>query len=242
MAVRFASLRTKPTLKLAFKGLLFALLVLFADEYPGSPFAILIFIVAALFLYFRPRLNSLKFAASFIALAMAPFVLPPLQIGEIAAAIVLGAMFVLLLGVKNLVLVRRERWYAIVHTLILAIYGAALFSNPLRFFTEAGAFILFFLLFREFYRTMSALQGSRLALSSALQGLIAVELLIVLSLLPVGFVAETLIFTITLVIFSDIFLHHLGGRLSRKLVLRDSTILILSALIIMAFSGWGLAG
>jgi hypothetical protein len=242
MVVKFASLRIKPTLKLAFKGLLFAFLVLFVDEYHRSPFAILVFIAATSFLYFRPRLNSLKFAASFIALTAAPFILPPLPIGKIATAIALGVTFMLFLGIKNLVLVLRDKWYAIVHTLILVIYSAALFSSSLRFFTEAGAFVLFFLLFREFYYTMSILRGPRLVLSSALQSLVAIELLWVLRLLPIGFIASSAIFTLTLFIFFDVFLHHLSGHLSRKLILRDGTILILSTLVIMASSGWSLAG
>lgn len=240
MAVKFASLRTKPTLKLAFKGLLFALLVLFVYEYPGSVFAQIVFVIAASVLYLKPRLNSLKFGASFIALILAPFILPPLPIGSVATAFGLGMLFVLIAGVKSLILLRRDRWYFIAHIVILAICGAALLAAGPSFFAKAGAFILFLLLFREFYRAMSTLQGPRLALVSALESFMAVELLGVFYLLPIGFIASSLIFAVALAIFSDIFLHHVSGHLSRRLILRDSTILMLATLVVMALSSWSL--
>ncbi len=241
MAARFASLRTKPTLRLAFKGLIFALLVLFVYEYPGSILAAVVFVAAAVILYLKPRLNFFKFAASFVVLILAPFILPPLFVGPVVTAASLGALFVLVTGVKNLILLRRDKWYAIAHAVILAIPGAAILSAEPSFFAEVGVFILFFLLFREFYRVMSTLQGPRLALVSALQSFVALQLLGVLYLLPIGFGASTMLFALALTIFSDIFLHHISGHLSRRLILRDSTIFIFVVFVILASANWGLA-
>ena len=240
MAAKFASLRTKPTLKLAFKGLLFSLLVLFVYDYPGSVLAALIFLAAAFILYTRPRFNSLKFSASFIALALAPFILPPLPFSNIITAIILGAVFVILVGVKNLILLRREKWYFVAHILLLTMYGAAILYAGPSFVIAGAAFVLFFLLFREFYSRMSTLQGPRLALSSALESLIATELIAILYVLPIGFIASSIIFTLILSVLSDIFIHHLNGHLSRRLILRNSTILIFAILLVSAFSGWSL--
>ncbi len=242
MVAKFASLRTKPTLKSLFKGILFTLLVLFLYEYQVGFWTAFIFVSGAVVLYSSPRLNSFKYAVSFLAITLAPFVLPPLPVGPVVEATILGFVFMALLGVKNLVFLRRDRWYLLIHVSILFIYGSALFYNPPSFFNESAAFILFLLLFREFYRTMTTLQGGRLALSFALQSLVAIELIQVLYLLPIGFISEAALFVLILTAFSDIFLHHLNGKLSRRLILRDATALALLSLIVMSLSGWSLAG
>jgi hypothetical protein len=242
MVARFTSLLTRPILRSAFSGFVFAFLSLFLLEYGGGTWATLLFLAAAIFLYVRPSLNAVRFGASFVALAVLPFVLPSWPVDRIVIAAVLGAIFTALLGVKNLVFLRRREWYAFVHLSLVFLWGTALLSAGRSIPWGVGAFLLFFFLVREFYRTMSALEGNRLMLTAALGSLLAVELLGVLALLPIGFIASAAIFTLIVYVLSDTFLHHLNGRLSRRLVLWNATFLVLSSLLVMAASYWSLSG
>jgi hypothetical protein len=216
--------------------------VLFLNEYAGSALTVITFVAAGLILYGFPRLNALKFGASFLGLLITPFILPPMLIGSTVTAFVLGGLFMILLGIKNLVFLRRSAWYAALHFSLLAVFGLSLSAAGPSFWGEAPMFLFLFLLFREFYRTMSTLTAGRLALSAAIQALAALELILILTILPIGFISAFAIFVIIMAVFSDVFLHHLNGRLSRRLILRDATFLIISSLVVMAASGWGLAG
>ncbi len=240
MAARFISLRTNPTLRLAFRGLVFGLLALFLMSNRGSFWASFFFLAVAVFMYLWPSLRSITFSASFVALVMLPFLLPPLPTSSFIVATLMGVCFAVLSGVKNLELIGRKEWYTFLHFAIIASYGGIVIYNNFSAPGEIFGFVLFLALFHEFYKKMSPLRGGRLSLISGIMSLLSIELLSVLVMLPIGFIAGTALFTIILYALFNTYSSQLSGQLSRVIVLRNVTLLTLSSLLVMAFSSWTL--
>ncbi|MCL4405375.1 hypothetical protein M1295_02315 [Patescibacteria group bacterium] len=240
MGAKFISLRTSPISRLTFRGLVYGLLVLLLAFNPGSFWAGLAFIAVALTMYLQPTLRSITFGASFIALILLPFLLPPLPLDRFLIAGLMGLAFAILWGVKNLELIERKGWYTFMHLLLLASYGAIIIASDLSILSEIIGFILLFALFREFYNKVSVLRGNRLLLVSGVMSLLSLELLAVLTLLPIGFVAGAVIFALFSCAAINTYLNQLDGRFSTKLLLRNVTLLTLSSLLVMAFSSWTL--
>jgi hypothetical protein len=240
MAARFISLRTSPILKLVSRGLIFGLSAFLLISDQGKFWLSLAFIAVAVIMYFRPALRSLTFSASFIALVLLPFLLPPLPISPFIIAGLMGMSFTVLSGVKNLELIDRKGWYTFVHFSILASYGAIVIYNNFSLLSEIFGFMLFLFLFHEFYRKMGPLRGDRLLLAAGIMSLLSLELLGVLVLLPIGFVAGAALFTLIVYALFNTYSNQLNGRFSAVLLLRNVTLLTLSSLLVMVLSSWTL--
>jgi len=152
----------------------------------------------------------------------------------------MGISFAVLYGVKNLEVVSRKGWYTFVHFSILASYGAIIIYNNFSIWSEILGFILFLFLFGEFYRKMSPLRGDRLRLVAGIMSLLSIELLGVLTLLPVGFIAGAALFTLVTYAMFDTYSNQLNGQFTKNLILRNITLLTLSSLVVMALSNWTL--
>lgn len=241
MGARFISARTSPTLKLASRGLIFGLAALLLISNPGNLWLALVFIAAALIMYFKPALRTTNFMASFIALLLVPFLLPPLpSVSPLIIATLMGICFAVLYGVKNLEVIGRKGWYTFLHFSLLAAYGAIIIYNNFSLLSGLFGFLLFIAIFHEFYNKMSPLRGDRLLLTAGIMSLLSVELLGALTLLPIGFISGAAIFVLILYTLFNTYSNQLNGQFSRNLLLRNITLLTLSSLLVMTLSTWTL--
>ncbi len=239
MAAKFISLQTNPILRLVSRGVIFCLLALLVIDNKGNFWFDAIFLIAAALMYFRPALRSLTFTVSFFALIFLPFLLS-LPISSLITAGLLGMAFAILSGVKNLEFIGRKGWYTLAHFSILALYAAVIVYSGFSAIGQILEFALFLLLFREAYKKTSPLRGGRLWLTSGVMTLLSVELLGILTLLPVGFVPSAALFILIMYALFNTYLKQLNGQFSRNLLLRNVTILTLSSLLVMALSNWTL--
>ncbi|MBI3638680.1 hypothetical protein HY227_02990 [Candidatus Wolfebacteria bacterium] len=229
-----------------------ALLIWSRDSWLGF----FVFAGAACYFYFRKSFNAKKFSASFLALVLGSFLsVKILPLGEsgwlFSAAVFWSAMFFILLGIKNMVFIRRQPIY--------------FFLNSFLF---AGAFILFFIekksdffalnylllgvaayaLFKEFLVFNFEISGdparpmvfARKKLISLIFAFLTLQLVWAISILPIGFLNSASLALLMVLIFQDFSLHNWSGILERKIILRNATIFLIMSLIIFAFSRWAL--
>ena len=147
------------------------------------------------------------------------------------ASALFGALFFLLLGIKEFVFLRRQ-----------AIFN--FLSGSLYFFV-GGSFLLyallssvvFYLLIKEsidfFMEDAPKRKKEVLAIGSTL---LIMEFLGIVGILPIGFLNSAALIVLIVFVFEDLIYHHLKGALSRQIVLNNVTILIVCLLFIFATS------
>src|SRR3989338_2521712 len=128
MGARLKSASINQTLRLALKVLIASTLLYWLRSGGFSFWVALVFILAFGVFYLRPMLNNGKFIPSSLALLSIPFFSPVLASGgEFLFITSWGVSFFILLGVKNLVLIQRQKAYRIVHFGIIAALEAFMF-------------------------------------------------------------------------------------------------------------------
>ena len=227
-----------PGLRLLLKTFLAALGVYFLRETDVGIGALLIFLLLFWVIYLRPPFNSRKFLASALALSALPILLPPE--GEVIEWIFIilwaGTLF-LLLGVKNLVLLRRQGNYEIVHVLIVFGLGVLYLLNLLPLVPQIILFLVLFLLFRELYFVLAPNYPQRLTLAAVAEAILLVEIAWILSFLPVNFLAGAAFLALITFIFHDLILRHFQGTLSRQIILRNVTLFVILSIILFLLPG-----
>lgn len=227
MAVRSGLRERRPALGLLLRASIGGLAVYLLRENSSSPAALLIFFIIFWIIYLRPSFNNRKFLASALSLSVLPILLPG---GEAALEWLLAVLWTfslfLLLGVKNLILLRRHGSYETVHLLIIFGLGILYLLNFLPLVPQIIIFLVFFLLFREFYFVLAPPYPQRLTLAAAALAFVLTEIAWILSFLPVNFLAGAAFLALTTFLFHDLILHHFQGALSRQIILRNTTLFI----------------
>lgn len=199
-----------------------------------------LFLFFALFwvIYLRPPFNNRKFLVSALGVMALPILLPPMGAGLERILVILwtGALF-LLLGVKNLILLRRQGSYEIVHLLIVFGLGALYLLGFIPFAPQIILFPVLFLLFREFYFVLAPHYPQRLTLVAVVEAFLLVEVAWILFFLPINFLAGAALLALITFILHDLILHHLQGTLSRQIVLRNVTLFVALSIILAILPG-----
>lgn len=202
----------------------------------GGAVPIFIYVVLLLVFYIRPLLHAGRFLPSMVTLGALPFVIPKaVGVEEWTIGIGWGILYVLLLGVKNLVILHRKETHYFVHLALVAIAGALLFRN-FHFTLQIWLFVLFVFLFREFYLVQTSGGGNRerLALLAGVGAFLSVEIAWIISFLPINFFASAILLTLSVFAFHDTALHQLNETLSREIVLRNALLLgVFGALVLV---------
>ncbi|MEK7143820.1 MAG: hypothetical protein AAB820_00610 [Patescibacteria group bacterium] len=208
-----------------------------------------IFLIVALYFYFRPTINAGRFLFSFLALlAISLLVVKSLAVGLWLSVIGLffGFLLFLLLGIKNLSFVHRQPLYYL--------YGALMFLTIFAVFFNADKSGLFtvkylavglaiFLIFREFLGVIEETESiSGLSIKKNLYSLVfaflVLEFIWVVALLPLGFLNAASFAILFALVLEDLIIHHFGGTLNRLLILRNVTVFLILTVAIFGASVW----
>lgn len=223
-----------PALGLLLRAFLVVLgLYLFRERLPGFV-SLLLFLLLFSSIYLRPPFNNRKFLVSALTLMALPVFLPPAHQGlEWLLLLLWFLAFYFLLGVKNLILLRRQVSYEAVHLLLVFGLAVLYLSGSLPLVPQIILFLIFFLLFREFYSVLAPPYPQRLTLASALLAFVLTEIAWILSFLSLNFLTASAFLALTTYLFHDLILHHFQGALSRQIILRNVTLFIALSIILM---------
>ncbi len=229
------------------RAVIFSVLLALINTY--WPLLAIIFILIAFYFYLRPSLNTAQFFSSFLApLVISLLIITYLPIANsywlIIFAVFFGFLFYFILGIKNLIFVNRQNIYHILNSfLFLTIF--ILFFN-----TDKSVFFVFkylltglgiFFLFREFlmlgFREFIGFPKS-LNLISTVFAFLSLQIIWVVSLLPIGFLNAAALVLMIILVLKDFTFHHLSGTINRRIVLRNTTIFLVLSVIIFAVSKW----
>ncbi len=206
----------------------------------------IVFVLAAFYFYLQPLLNATQFLASFLILLTVSF-LSSLVIGHWSFVISLffGLLFFLLLGIKNLIFVRREPLYLLLNGLLfLTIFILFFWSDISRLFfvKYLALFSGLVLLLREFllFSVPNLANSQKRNLIICGTAFLILQLLWAISLLSVSFLNAASLALLVVLILQDFIGHHLSGTMSRQIVLRNITIFLILFLVIFAASKWTL--
>lgn len=208
-----------------------------------------IFLAVAFYFYFRPAINAGRFLFSFLAvLAVSLLVVKSLTIGLWLLAICLffGFLLFLLLGIKNLSFVHRQPLYYFYGALMfLTIFIVFFNSDKSRFFAVKylAVGLAIFLIFREFLGVIEETEGiAGFPLKKNLYSLVftflILEFIWVAALLPLGFLNAASLAILLVLVLEDLIIHHFGGTLDRRLILRNITVFLILTLAIFGASIW----
>ena len=237
MVGKLKSALKSPVSPLALKATFLAVAIFWLRTGDFSFLKLLFFGTLFLFLYLRPALGAAKFAISAFVLGVVIIFAP--QVGELIGFYVnlaLSALGFLLLGIKNLIFVRRQNLYYLMH-LVLMVGLASLFSlgiiSPILFF------ILAFSIFREFYIVMTPEKPELLSLVATLEGMLIMQVAWATSFFPTSFLVSAAVLVLLTFLFHDAILHYFKNTFSRDVATRSITIFIVLASLILILPVWG---
>ena len=224
MVAKLKSASTNQILRLTFK-VIAASLVAYWLRSGGVTFGqSLVFIILFSIFYFRPALNNERFFPSALALLLIPFFSPALY-GEAEFLYIAswGVSFFILLGVKDLILVKRQKYYMVVHFAIVAALGTILLERfgPV---SEILVFIGLLFVFREFYVTSAKEESELPTLLAAVEAFAFIEGAWIISFLSVDALIGGAFLTLFAFTFHDTTMHRMTGTLSKTIVIRNGVL------------------
>lgn len=239
MAVIFASALKNQTSRLAFESFLFAVSAYWFRSAGGfwAGLAVILFFAYA---YFRPISQSLKFLIVSFTLLAYCFLFPDLGSLEALFAFSLGALMYLLVGVKDMLFIKRKETTQLLYSLIFFM-GAYLYFSNASLVGQLGLFFFSLFLFRELYILLSHGSRNGRILVSVVSSLIGVELAWVLKLLPLSSSSASIIVTAAVFITNDIFMAYKLGTIAEKTLRQEIVTVILLSLAVLIFSRWSLS-
>jgi hypothetical protein len=234
---------------LALKSAVFSIFLFFAGL---NWLAWILFAVLSVCFYFKPALNHKRFLWSFSALfACSLIILSKIDLlgYRIWAVIFFGALFFLLLGVKNLAFINRQGIYHIINGfLLLAVFLSFFVSDKSEWFVLKYllAGLAVYLLSREFLaffwkenKKEEVYSGEQfILLSSLIVAFLAMEVIWAVALLPIGFLNSSALALAFMLVLQDFLLNYSIGGINPRLILRNITVFALLCLAIFAASGW----
>lgn len=216
-----------PRFLLAYKSAVFGILLWLFWRSPGLFWGFL-YVAGAGFLYLRPLFNSSALFSLLVAeIALSIALQPSFFTARVFFTLGFSFVFFIILGIKNLVLIHRERWMRGVCYIVLYIsvldFFLHYFSRPF-WFAWVFAMILLWLI-------LLVLISDRRLIGPVL--VLLGELLWVVSWLPIGFLSSTNI-VLLVILFIDDTLR--GKRLIRK----NSALFIVLIAVVLGTSYWRL--
>ena len=198
-----------------------------------------LFLLAFFAFYLKPALGVGRYLVSAFTLIILIFYSPQV-IGLIGfyVNVALSIMGFMLLGVKNLIFVRKQGAYYFMHlTLVAGLAG--LFS--LRLIAPVTLFILLFFLFREFYINTVPQRPKYLSLASAMEAMLLIQVAWVTSFFPTSFLVNGSFLVLITYIFHDALMHHFKGEFDKNMAYRSVVLFAAITLLVLLIRPlWGL--
>jgi hypothetical protein len=224
-----------------FKSVLFGLSLWYVQGSGFSTWPVLLFLGVAIVSYMQPVSKAFRLKTSLVVtLSLAllltsrftitlPVELHASGFGQLLFAAVFGFLFFILLGIKNVILVRRRQWYAVLF--IALVYGISLL-----FFTAAAgdhtirdalmlAILMYFLL-REYFNVQEHPYHRALKVMTVTVTTLLIQLAWALSLLPLGFSKSASLLALLAMMLAGILDRYIRGTLTARF-LRLSFILFI---------------
>ncbi|MDP3901605.1 MAG: hypothetical protein Q8Q37_01345 [bacterium] len=234
------------SLSLIGKALLFGGLLLLVKVSAFSWGSVVLFLAVSLFLYGQPIFNTFVFLSSFFVSLLLSLVI----IAEIdnsfwlsLAIILMGFVFYIILGLKNLVLIRRKEWHYFLQVILFYLLFLILFfSNALDFevIKISAIFLISLLLIKELFGTQLPKTVGRRLLFVWLDSLLISQFIWFLSLWPIGFISLATISILMTFLLIDITLRYCQDNFNRRWLWERALISSLLVTIICLTSRWSL--
>jgi hypothetical protein len=237
MVERLKSALKNPASPLALKAILAALAAAWLRSGEVSWWRATIFLLIFLYCYLSPRTNFTKFALSAIVLLGIILRTPSLDgLMGFYLDLVLAILVFTLLGIKNLILLRRQGAYYLLHLMLVVGVASLFFLNSL---SQIMFFITLFFLIREFYIFFIKEDLELINLVAAVEGILLIQAAWVISFFPTSFLVGASFVVLIAFIFHDVLIGHFKGLLNRQLILRDLGLFIVLTGIILLMPVWG---
>ncbi len=212
------------------------------------------FIGAALYSYLRSLTEWRTFFASFLILLFYAYSVTTylsqasltngVAGGSFAplASIVFGALFFLLIGIKEFVFLHRAAIFNFLSGALYFFIGTTFFvvdrDNATPFFAY---FIITFIALHALIREsvdffMEDAPRSKKRLLVAGSAVLIMEFLSIITLLPIGFLSSAALIILMVFVLEDLVYYHLRGMLNRQIIINNVAILALSIILIFATS------
>ncbi len=232
-------------LRLILKSLIFAGLLFWAELSNFSTLPVLLFISLSVVFYFRTHQhNNSENIYSFLILLIVSLagvsLLSHIQF-LIAAVTFFSFLFYLVLGIKDLILTKRYEWNFIKNILLIySIFLIYFLTDKYNFFAVKyiAVFIALFLIIQEWFSWLEAKFPKRHQLSALVFSFLILQLLWVVTILPLGFINSATIMAVFVYLMFDFCINHFRGSINKKIIVKNSIILIFSLLIIFISTNW----
>lgn len=236
MEAKLKSVLNSPALALLLRTALFGLALFWFRGGLYSPLKLVALIFVFLLLYLRPIINSSKYWASGLSLILLIILVP--RIGDTSGfylnlLMVLGAY--MLLGVKNLVFIKRSHVYQLLHMLIF--FGLTSLTM-LGLISPIIYFISTFFLFKEFYSLRADIDKNVSSLVSAIESMISVQMVWATSFFSATFIIGASFITLVATAFHNLFLLHTEQALNKQNLYKQFLIFGIVSVLVAAFSAW----
>ncbi len=237
MAIKLRLVLKNPQSRLAFKALIFGGLLALVKF---SNFALLptaVFLAAALILYLRPIFQTFHYGSQLIVLLLVSLLLN-WELSRFAPLAILAsaALFYLLLGIKNLVFVDRQRagwlFYLGLFYLTLLVFFVLATPSDRFIFNLLGFFVVSLFLFN------GILKGS--PIWSWVPSFLLTQSAAAIAFLPIGFLQQTNLAFLIAWLLSDLIFKYRQKVLNPKVVFQDLTVFILLSIVIFLTSQWSI--
>lgn len=256
MLKKLKSVLKEPASLSTFKAVIFSILLILAVNH--WLFAV-IFVLAALFFYFSGQ--SGNFFYSFLILLASSLIIVKwlsqwsvvsIQWSAVFGAVVFGVLFFILSAIKNLFFINKENYYHFLNNFLFFLVFLIFFQiDKARFFwlQYLVLFLAVFALFKEPLIQRDYFLGGqakanfpinlqKINLLASGLAFIIIQYAWAVSLLPIGFLNATALMTVGALILKDLLSNYLNGLLSRRIVLKNITLFIISSLIVFVASIW----
>ena len=242
MALKFESISNRIHWSLALKSALVGV--------AWYTFSFPFFALLAAVLYLVPLFNPLRFSPPFLAMLVLGALLP----SRIVFSLFFACTFYLILGIKDLVLVKRTVAHEALTLLFLLGFSVFFFSRfptgvsgGALVFTLLGAVILAFLVRGFFaYRDREELRGSRLVrnerdIASIFYGLFMGEGALVMLLIPMNSTLRTALFFLAAIVGFEVLAEHVSQALTWQRTFGYLALLFTLTLLMFIMNQWGLS-
>ena len=202
-----------------------------------------LFVVLALGFYFIPLFQPFRLWLPYLAALFLSGIISP----NIWTAALLGILFFLILGIKDLILISRFSAYETLVYLLLFVIFLNYFSRFGNMDTLAGilwalaiAFLSFFLL--RGFKTWSGSgePGRREGLAAGLIALLVWQVILAALFLPLNFFYQTAITLLTTVILAGLFIKYKEDKLDQQTLLMGFSMFFALLAFVLASNQWGL--
>ena len=201
----------------------------------------LVFVPIACYFYFVPLFHRAKLIAPFLAILVLSALFPENAIGAVS----FGAMWFLLLGIRDLLFVDRAVMYEVLSFLILIFasliffYGVADVGMSYSLVGSAALALLFFLLLRGFLDYAGAERNEQF-LVTGIFALLFWQWSVGTLLLPFHFLAQAALLFLFGAVLIEFAFHYLGGALTVKKAAVTGSVFLAAAFVVFLVSRGGL--